>query len=293
MAQMGATELKGPGIAVSVDYLPASRYIRPEDSVKTSSTTSQRRFNMGAAFSLMNRIDTATGKVRMLTLGLQGSYTSLDNKDYEKTIFPKELLETTVGLQYIRSMRNRWSLMVLTGATLGTDMEEITMDDLFLQGGVFFIKQHNRRFSYGIGGVLTNTFGAPMVLPAFFVKWQTESKLRVDINFPQKASVGMQLSKYTDLALAVRMNGASYDVTHGVGGKRLMGNMEMTAGLENTWRLNRHFDFVAAGGTTLLNAVTFSDKKLSEMFKDKPDHRLGTNYFLSAGLRWNFVPAHK
>ncbi|MBV8252133.1 MAG: hypothetical protein JO154_05950 [Chitinophaga sp.] len=290
IAQLGATSLNGPGIGISTDYLPASHYIRPEDSVKTASTTSQRRYNFGAAFQLASTIDTATGKMRAWSLGIGGSYTTLDNKDYTKTIFPKELLETTIALKYMRSMRNRWSMVAVAAASLGTDLEEITSDDFFLQGGIIFIKQHNRHFSYGLGGMLTNAFGTPMILPALFCRWQTDSKYSIDINFPEKASVSTKLNKYTDLALAIRMRGASYDVTHSPNDKRLMGYSEITAGLENTWHLGKHADFILAGGSLLTSAVTFSDKKLSDIFSEKPRHRLGTNYYLSAGLRWNFMP---
>ncbi|MFB6454247.1 DUF6268 family outer membrane beta-barrel protein [Chitinophaga sp. Hz27] len=289
-AQLGAASLKGPGIAISADYLPASHYIRPEDSVKTSSTTSQRRYNFGAGFNLYNHIDTATGKVRTLSMGLAASYTQLENKDYKDQIFPKELLNATVGFQYYRSMRNRWAMMGIAGVSLGTDLEDINGQDLFVQGGVLFIKTRNAHTSYGIGAVLTNTFGTPMVLPAFYIAWQTGNKFRVDIQFPEKASVSTNLNKYTELALALRMTGATYDVSHYVNNKRLMGSMQLTTGLENTWHLGKHLDAVVAGGVMILNSASFSEKKLSEMFKDKPEHRLGTNYYLSTGIRWNFIP---
>lgn len=292
-SQLGATSLNGPGIAISTDYMPASRYIRPEDSVKTRSTTSQQRYNFGAGFMLMNRVDTATNKVRTLAFGMTGSYIRLTNKDYERQIFPDELLNATVGFQYMRSMRNRWSMMAVAGVTLGTDMEEINGQDLFVQGGVLFIKQHNKRFSYGVGGMLTNAFGTPMILPALFVRWKTDSRFAIDINFPEKATVSTALSRYTDLALAVRLEGNTYDVTHGVNGKRLMGIMQVNAGLENTWHIGPHLDFVMAAGSSLANSATFADKKLSEMFKEKPYHRLGTNYYVSTGLRWNFMPRKK
>ncbi|RFS19256.1 hypothetical protein DVR12_23770 [Chitinophaga silvatica] len=289
-AQLGASSLNGPGIAISTDYQPASHYIRPEDSVKTGATTSQLRYNFGAGFMLLNRMDTATKKVRTLLFGVSGTYIRLNNKDYEQTIFPDELLNANAGFQYIQSMRNRWSLMAIAAVSLGTDLEEINGQDLFLQGGVLFIKQHSKRFSYGIGGMLTNAFGTPMILPAIFMRWKTDSRFALDINFPEKASVSTALSRYTDLALTVRTEGNTYDVTHGVNGKRLMGYMQIKAGLESTWHIGKHLDWILAGGSNLANSATFSDRKLSEMFKEKPYYRLGTNYYLSTGLRWNFIP---
>ncbi|SEW50079.1 DUF6268 family outer membrane beta-barrel protein [Chitinophaga arvensicola] len=287
-AQLGATSLSGPGIGISVDYLPASRYIRPEDSVKTNSTTSQQRYNFAAAFMLSNRVDTATGKVRNWGLAVSGSYTKLQNKDYEHSLLPEELLSTQLVLTHYRSLHNRWGMLSLLSVGLYTDMEKMDMEDIFINGGVLFIKQHNRHFSYGIGAMLTNSFGTPMVLPALLVKWQTDSKFKIDINFPEKLSVSKRMNSQTDLALAFRMRGSSYDVENGPDKKRLMGYSEMSLGLENTWHLNKHIDFVASGGSILYSGFTFQNKKLSEMFSDKPMHRMATNYFFSGGLRWNF-----
>lgn len=289
-AQLGAATPNGPGIGLSIDYLPPSHYIRGEDSVKTKSTTTQVRYNFGAMFMLSNRVDTATGKVRNWSLAAGGSYTKLTNKDYDSKIFPEELLGAQLALQHYRNINKRWGMVGILSVGLFTDMEKIDQNDIFINGGVLFIKQVNPRFSYGLGAMLTNSFGTPMILPAFMVKWQTQNKYRIDINFPEKISVSTSLNKYTDLGLAFRMNGAAYDVERGADKKRLMGHTEMSIGLENTWHLSKHIDFVATGGSILLNQTSFNEKKLSEMFSDKPNARLGTNYFFSGGLKWNFQP---
>ncbi|WP_143305732.1 DUF6268 family outer membrane beta-barrel protein [Chitinophaga vietnamensis] len=290
-AQLGAASLNGPGLGLSVDYLPASRYIRPEDSVKTTSTTAQQRYNFGASFLLGQHIDTATKKVRTWTLNAGGSYTKLTNKDYDAAhqVFPDELLDAQVTLLHYRSLRNpKWGLAGIVSVGLFTDMKQVDQQDIFVTGGLLFIKQHSRRFSYGLGAVLSNTFGTPMILPAFMVRWQTDNKFRIDINFPEKLSITTALSSYTDLGLALRMRGASYDVEKHPGNQRLMGYAELSAGLENTWHLNKHFDFVVAGGSILFNDITFKERKLSEMFAEKPRHRLATNLFVSTGFRWKF-----
>lgn len=287
-AQLGASSLSGPGMAVSVDYLPATHYIRPEDSLKTPATTSQQRFNFGASFLLSSSIDTATGKVRTWGLSTGGSYTKFTNKDYEQKILPGELLGAMVALQHVRSIRNHWNMMVIVSGGLFTDMEKIDGNDIFINGGVIFVKQHNPQFSYGIGAMLTNSFGPPMVLPALLLQWKTGGRFKVDINFPEKLAVSSSLSKNDDLALAFRFGGGAYDVEKSPENKRLMGYQELTLGLENTFHISPKIDFNLSAGTALLSAVTFREKSLSEMFSNRPEHRLATNLIVSAGLRWNF-----
>ncbi|HVI47164.1 MAG TPA: DUF6268 family outer membrane beta-barrel protein [Chitinophaga sp.] len=293
-AQLGAASLKGPGIAVSADYLPAVHYIRPEDSVKTAATSVRKRYNIGVGFLLSSRIDTATKKVRTWNLNASASYMEFSNKDYEKTIFPEKLLGTQIGLQHYRTLRGRWSLFVAVSAGLYSDMEKIDYDDIFLNGGVLFIKQKNAHFSYGFGVALTNTFGAPMILPAFMMQWKSGNRFKVDINIPEKLSISTALSRADELALALRLNGAAYDVEKSpVKNERLLGYREVTIGLENTWHVTKNLDFTAAGGSVLLGSVDFREKSSSlfnygNIFKDRPEHRLATGLYLSAGLRMKF-----
>lgn len=287
-AQLGATSLAGPGVAVSFDYLPSSRYIRPEDSIKTKSGTAQLRYNFAAAFILDNKIDTATGKFRNWNLITSGSYTKFKNKNYDHQVFPEELLGVQVMLQHTRSIGKRWRMSAMLSLGLYTDLVKVNREDLFINGGLMFVRQHNSRFSYGIGAVLTNTFGTPIVLPAFLVRWQTGGRYCFELDFPEKISVSAQLNKRTDLALAIRPRGALYDVEKHPGKERLLGYMEISAGLENTWHLRKQFDFVVSGGSILTSGISFREKKLSEIFKDKSTHSLSTNYFFSAGFRWNF-----
>ncbi|NML38202.1 hypothetical protein HHL17_13435 [Chitinophaga sp. G-6-1-13] len=287
-AQLGASSLNGPGIAINADYQPSSHYIRPEDSLKMPATTVQRRFTLGAGFTLSQKIDTTTGKMRMWNLGVMGTYTSFSNKDYEQHVFPKELFGGEIALQHMRTLNPKWSLMGMVSVGLYTDLEKITYEDVFITGGVIFIRKINRKLNLGVGAALTNSFGTPMILPALLVQWRTGNKFRVDINFPEKISVSSSLNKYDDLALAFRFNGGAYDVENRKDGKRLMGYQEMSLGLENTLHLSKKIDFNLAGGTVLLRSVTFRDKKISDIFSTRPEHRLATNLYISAGIRCRF-----
>jgi uncharacterized protein DUF6268 len=287
-AQLGASSLNGPGMAFSVDYLPPSHYIRPSDSLKTKATTSQVRYNFGASFSLGSKIDTVTHKVRTWSLSAMGSYTRLTNEKYDNTIFPSELLATDLALQHYRSLNNHWGMVAMLSVGVYSDMGKINGDDVFINGGVIFVKQQNKHFSYGFGAGLTNAFGVPMILPAFLIKWQTDSKIRIDINFPEKIGIAYTLNKQDDLALSFRLRGAAYNLQNRPDSNRLMAYREFSLGLENTWHLSKKVDFITSGGSILYSGVDFREKSLSDMFKTKPFHRLEANYYLSAGLRWNF-----
>ncbi len=260
-AQLGAASLNGPGLGISVDYLPASRYVRPEDGVKTKSKTAQVRYNFGAVFMLSNFADTITAKTRSWSLAASGSYSRLKNQDYDRHLFPEELLGAQVLLQHSRSIGKRWTIAGMLSLGLYTDLLKVDKNDVFINGGVLFMKQHSEKFSYGLGAVVTNSFGSPMVLPAFLLRWQTGGRYRLDIDFPEKISVTGRLSRNTDLALALRPRGGIYHVEQHPRDQPLMGYMEISAGLESTWHLGKQLDFVLAGGSILTSGVTFRRKK--------------------------------
>jgi hypothetical protein len=287
-AQLGPSSLNGPGIAFNTDYLPASRYIRPEDSVKTHSKTSVRRMALGIGFNLSSWKDTSTGAFRNWSMAVSGSYMEFTNDKYEKAVMPDELLGADISILHMRNLRGKWSLMAMASAGIYTDLEKISYKDLFINGGVLFIKQQNPRFAWGFGAGLTNAFGTPMVLPGLFVQWTTGNRFKVEIVVPEKFRVSHKLNDFIETGIAVRMNGGSFDVEKHQDNRRLLSYKEMTAGWENSFYLSRLFSVNVAGGATLLRSVDYRKKNLSEMFKTMPEHRLSTGWFVSAGVRMHF-----
>ncbi|MFL9485063.1 DUF6268 family outer membrane beta-barrel protein [Chitinophagaceae bacterium LWZ2-11] len=287
-AQLGASSLRGQGIAVNMEYFPASHYIRPEDSLKTNSTTGIRRYAAGMGFILHKKVDTAAKTMRMWALSAGGSYMKFDNQKYDTAVFPSELLGANIMLQHLRSLKNRWSLLALLSVGVYTDMQAVTSKDVFVNGGVIFIKQSTPSFSYGFGAVLTNTFGTPMLLPGVLLNWQTGRKYKVEIELPQAIRVGYSFGNFTELAVALRMNGGSYDIENRPDNRRLMAYKEITAGLENKWHIGKMINLNIAGGAALARSIEYKEKSWSEMFKQMPQHKLENNWYVSAGISVNF-----
>jgi hypothetical protein len=287
-AQLGPSSLNAPGVAFNADYLPASRYIRPEDSIKTHSTTATRRLSMGIGFNLSSWKDSSTGAFRNWSMAVSGNYMDLNNSKYENEIMPNELLAADISLLHMRNLRGKWSVMAMASVGVFTDLEKIDYKDIFINGGVLFIKQQNPRFTYGFGAALTNAFGTPMVLPGLYVQWNTGKKFKVEIVVPEKFSVSHRLNDFIETAVAVRLNGGSFDVEKHKDNRRLLGYKEMTAGWENSFYLSRLISVNIAAGATLLRSVDYRKKNLSEMFKTMPEHKLATGLFVSTGIRMHF-----
>lgn len=286
-SQSASAQLRPSGMGFSVDYSPGSRYVRPEDSVKTGSTSAMQRFNYEANFLLSNKIDTATHSHRAWALTVRGSYAKLTNKDFEKRVLPSELLNADIGVQHLRSLRNNWSLLAIASVGLYTDLSEINTNDLFINAGAFFIKQKGK-ITYGFGAVATNVVGIPLLLPGILFQYHTEGKWQVNVVLPEDVSLTYKASKQSDFTLYFRPKQVPYDVDTKLHDKRLLSYWELPIGLEHTWRIGKKVELRYSGGLMALRSFQYTDKSISQLFSDAPSHRLTANYFLNAGIRWNF-----
>ena len=157
---------------LKVDYVPFSNYVRPIDSTKTDAQSNFKRAHIAFEVPISLEMD-KYNHPRLWSVFLNGSYARMENKNYDmKDLpeqfqggFPTELLNTQIGVKHLRSISPSWSLLIMASVGVYTDMVEINKDDVLIQGGVFFIKQFNPNLAVGIGTVLTNSFGVPMVLP--------------------------------------------------------------------------------------------------------------------------------
>lgn len=287
-AQVKLTELN-----FSTEYVPASRYTRP-DSVKTQSTTSSQRYVMNGVFTLSSKVDSNTGKVSIWSAAVNGSYTVFNNRNYEKDILPSRLASGDIGVTNFRSLRNRWNLLSLASVGVYTDTKDVDFNDVFFAAGALIIKTHSPKFSYGFGLVVTNYVGIPIPFPALYVQWELGNRYKLIVNSPDKEPgvlyrVGgmYTINKRTDIALSFRARVSSFDVVPRLNGERSLGYWEIPVGLDNTWHF-RNVDFTIGGGLMPGRSYEFSKRKLSEMFKDMPQHKLATNYYLKAAVRWKF-----
>ncbi|NSL87970.1 hypothetical protein ECE50_014070 [Chitinophaga sp. Mgbs1] len=285
-------QLRITTVQVSAEYVPSSRYIRPEDSVKTHHTTTQQRINTALGFSLYNRIDTATGAVRSLTGIISGSYSRWQHKDYERAVFPEELFAGDLGLSYYRTLRNRWAFLGMASAGIYSDMKEIDGNDIFINAGGAFIKQFRPNFALGFGLFVNTSFGNPMVWPTLLVQWKMGGRYKLNINVPDKGpglafNVGVTriFSKQYELSLAFKPRQMTYDITRLTDDKRLMSYWELPIGIENRWHL-KNIDLFIGGGIMPLRSAEFEEKKVSKMFSRRPGHKLATNGYFNIGFQW-------
>lgn len=277
----------GLSAELKAEYIPASSYIRPEDSTKTNSKSDFKRVDLNLSIPLSVKKDN-DGKVRSWSMLLSGSYAKMTHKNYETQLFPDQMLNAQVGIQHMRPLGKKWSMMMTASVGVYTDLEKIDFDDVLGQGGFLFIRHFNPNLSLGGGPVLTTAFGVPMILPWIYFDWKTNGKIKFKINFPEGMEAGYLFSDKFTLKAVVELNGMTAE--RNINGKSmLLGYQQITAGLRPELKINDRLTLRLTGGTALLRSFSENDRKIKSIFRDKKiaDPRFASTFYAAVSLRWN------
>ncbi|SHE57804.1 DUF6268 family outer membrane beta-barrel protein [Chryseobacterium vrystaatense] len=272
---------------LKTEYIPFSSYIRPEDSVKTNSKSDFKRADLNLSIPLSMKKD-SSGRVKAWSLLLSGSYAKMTHKDYEKQLFPDQMLNAQTGIQHIRPLGKKWSLMMTASVGVYTDLEQISSDDILGQGGVLFIRHFNPNLALGAGPVLTTAFGVPMILPWIYFDWKTNGKIKLNINFPEGMEAGYLFTDKFALKAVVNLSGMTVERNKD-GKSMLLGYQQITAGIRPELKLNDKLSLQLTGGTALLRSFSENDRKIKNIFKEKKmdDPKFASTLYVAVSLRWN------
>lgn len=283
----GISAQSGISGELKTEYIPFSSYIRPEDSVKTNSKSNFKRADLNLSIPISMKKD-SSGRVKAWALLLSGSYAKMTHKDYEKQLFPDQMLNAQAGIQHMRPLGKKWSMMMTASVGVYTDLEQISSDDILGQGGVLFIRHFNPNLALGGGPVLTTAFGVPMILPWIYFDWKTHGKIKFNINFPEGMEAGYLFSDKFALKAVVNLSGMTVERNKD-GKSMLLGYQQITAGIRPELKLNDKLSLRLTGGTALLRSFSENDRKIKSIFKDKKiaDPKFASTFYAAVSLRWN------
>jgi hypothetical protein len=279
-----------------VDYVPFSKYVRPIDSTKTNAESNFKRAQIAFEVPISLKTD-KYNRPKIWSVFVNGSYAKMENKNYEiqdlplefQGGFPDELLNTQIGIKHLRSISPSWSLLILTSVGIYTDMVEINKEDVLIQGGVLFIKHFNPNLALGVGPVLTNSFGVPMVLPGIYFNWESTGALHFKVTFPEGVEFGYRMSENFDLKFVGEISGMTAETK--IGNKSsLLGYQQIIAGLRPQLKLGKHWTLEPTAGSTLVRNFSTTNRKIKDIFKEKDmaDPKFTTTFYGAVALKWKF-----
>jgi hypothetical protein len=279
-------------IEINAIYLPDSKYKQKDGNVENTEKT-QKRIDLGYSFLISDKFDPATKQVNQWTGMIEGSYTQMSDKSGGKDLMPEKLLSSQLGVSYYHSMRNNWGMVNILSVGINSDLKHLDYHDLYINGGVLFVKTPRPGFSYGFGGFVMNALNVPLILPGFMIHLETAGKFKFNIDIPTEVSTAYDVTKKMEVKLALKFKNLSYDIENTVEPKRRYLNyMELPLGLEGKWK-SKHFDLVLGGGYMFLRNFSLKEGGIKNTFENGQINKLGGNVFVNAGIRFKLQTGKK
>ena len=227
-------------------------------------------------------------------IGCSGAHATMDNKKLPKELCPSKMLNLQFGLIHSRPLNAKWSMLATVGVGLYMDNDNLSKaswNNVLGQGGVIFIRHLRPNLDLGAGVALSNTFGFPMILPAFYLTWNLEGRYDVKVSFVDavRVSAGMHLNKYLKLSLIAEMNGI-LALTEKDGKDMYFTQQYVIVGLQPEITISKSLSLAATAGITPVRSAFYSKRSLKELFSDddESDPYFKIGFYCSLGLTWKF-----
>lgn len=217
------------------------------------------------------------------TLTANADYASLDNSEAVRLLNPDEIINAGITLGHTSPLSQKWGLIAAAGCGIYAMPDYIRWHSILANVMAVAVYRLNPSLTIGAGGGLTNSFGAPMILPMVYLDWQRKGTFDFKVNFMGRLNVtaSMWLSPKWKLSFSpIDMDGMSAVVN--IDGSTKIYSMTMIkAALSANYYINKRLSVFASAGYMYRRTAKLSNRRFSDMYK---------NIFSSSG-RYKFDPA--
>ncbi len=278
---------------LKAEYMGSSGF-RDENNEKTGGTGSAKVIQGGVNIPFAIRMN-EYNRPRAWSIGIGGTYTSMDNKGLSEYIKLKEIVNLQIALSHIRPLNKKISLMASLGAGLYMDdrnLSKASFSNVLGSGGAIIIWHLRPNLDLGGGLALSTTFGYPMVFPAIYLNWRLEGRYEVNVSMINalELSAGMQINKYFTLKLVAEMNG-SLALTEQEGKKKMFTHQYIITGLQPEFKINKSLSIPVTIGLTATRSAYYQDRSLKAFFKDMDkdyDPYFTPSFYASGAIKYIF-----
>lgn len=220
-----------------------------------------------------------------------GAYAKLDNRHFTEPLVIGEILNLALNLNHLRPLNERWSLLASIGAGIympGTRFSDIRFRHILGNAGVIFIYHLTPRLEVGGGLAINNSFGYPMVFPAFYFNWTTEGHYAVKISMFDgfEMSAGYRASRNLSLNLITTMNGQMALLKQD-GKDKMFSHQYLVVGMRPELSIGKKLSVSLTAGIHAMRPAEMTDRKLKSLFQDR-GYYFQISPYLSGGLQIGF-----
>ena len=273
-------------ISVKTEYISNSKFY---DAVADTNTGdgSAMIYSVGALVPLSMQApkeDDPYQRPTVWGVSLNGTFVQMDNHNFPMgKELPSQVMNLGVSAIHLRPLKERWSMLMAVGAgsyTPENRLSSIHIGENVVANGAFVLVWHLRpNIEIGGGVALNNSFGYPMVFPAFYFKYKGgfSDKFTIDINLLNgtKVAFGYDYSENLSLKLVANIGGYLAYLRRN-GQKEMFSSQTFFVGLEPEFKLGKHISIPVTFGGSFIRSGRYRERTLSAMFASEAKNEDGS-----------------
>ena len=273
-------------ISVKTEYISNSKFY---DAVANTNTGdgSEMIYSVGALVPLSMQApkeDDPYQRPTVWGVSLNGTFVQMNNHNFPLgKEHPSQVMNLGVSAIHLRPLKERWSMLMAVGAgsyTPENRLSSIHIGENVVANGAFVLVWHLRpNIEIGGGVALNNSFGYPMVFPAFYFKYKGgfSDKFTIDINLLNgtKVAFGYDYSENLSLKLVANIGGYLAYLRRN-GQKEMFSSQTFFVGLEPEFKLGKHISIPVTFGGSFIRSGRYRERTLSAMFASEAKNEDGS-----------------
>ena len=273
-------------ISIKTEYISNSKFY---DAVADTNTGdgSAMVYSVGALVPLSMQApkeDDPFQRPTVWGVSLSGSFVQMHNHHFPVgKEHPSQVMNLGVSAIHLRPLKERRSMLIALGIgsyTPENRLSAIRIGENVLANGAFILVWHLQpNLEIGGGVALNNSFGYPMVFPAFYLKYKGgfSDKFTIDINLLDgtKVAFGYDYSENLSLKLVANIGGYLAYLRRN-GQKEMFSSQTFFVGLEPEFKLGKHISIPVTFGGSFIRSGRYRERTLSAMFASEAKNEDGS-----------------
>ena len=289
-------------ISVKTEYIGSSEFY---DAVADTNTGngSAMIYSVGAMVPLSMQASAEDDPYKRATIwgvALNGTFVKMDNQNFPiGKELPSQVMNLGATMLHLRPLKERWSMLMALGIgsyTPENRLSAIRIDENVLaNGALVFIWHWRPNLEIGGGVALNNSFGYPMVFPAFYLKYKGgfSDKFTIDVSLLDGAKVAFGYNYHKNLSLKLVTNAGGYAAyLERNAQKEIFTQQTIITGLQPEFKIGKYISIPITAGATFLRSGRYTKRTLAAIFESEAKNEDGTArssqfnpaFYFSAGI---------
>ena len=274
-------------ISIKTEYISNSKFY---DAVADTNTGdgSAMIYSVGALVPLSmqaHKEDDPFQRPTIWGVSLSGSFVQMHNHHFPVgKELPSQGMNLGVSAIHLRPLKERQSMLIALGVgsyTPENRLSSIHIGENVVANGAFILVWHLRpNIEIGGGVALNNSFGYPMVFPAFYFKYNGAFSDKFTIEVASidglKVAFGYNYRENLDFKLIANMGGYSAYLRRN-GEKEIFSQQTFVVGLQPEFKIGKHVSIPLTVGGSFIRSGRYRERKLSAMFASEAKNEDGTS----------------